>query len=702
MEKEAHEFYRQVKAYGLDKRRQYFEQLKIPLLLYERGELSGSIARYWLNKMKLWIEQLEICPIPFPLAPSQDQLGKYDIEFGKLLENPSARVGLRLNGMPRHLLIGGGTESGKSTLLRKILISTDDYIKKTGRKIVVLVLDLKGDFVDLPARFGKDRWNHYSLHSGFRVGGNPPCDCNQQPAWIDQFTEVFAAFCNLEFSEGCFISLIRQGLNRLNVPLKKKLIWPSLPLIKQLSQILPEHLITTKRQYKQTLDHKLNQLLQNSGHLFFAEEGFDVVKHMVIPGKSAVIDCTAINPLFVLIVANIIFKQLLFSRIFLRQTSDVVDFILIIDEADMLCLKEIAYLFPQRYSPLGQLLKQGREFGIMVCLSMTLLHTCDPFITSNASIKVLFKQEDPDSVLEGSRTILEPSSKFLLDSMPIGQCIFKESLGSVRYPMLVETDYVERARIGRPEKFDAHSYEPPRMAEQIPQLADLVKNAKEKTEKTKTASKKDNIEVSRDVREFLDYVSLNEYEPAYSIFKRMKVSSSGKQLNIVKQLEEKKLIDVIKLRSSSTPVRLIDITEKGWLYLKKQSRYAPLRGGPVHTHVCRWIQFWAEKNGYDKAECECQIAGLKGFCDVMLTKAGKMYAYEVVVDCTSNILKHVRDVLVKTDQIESLTIVTRLKSDWDKMQIAILSDPKLTFTINRVQFDIFDTFMKGAFKNESH
>jgi len=711
MEQEAHEFYRLAKGYRLDQRRAYYERLRVPLKLYERNCLSGSVARYWLKKIKPWIEDLEKCPIPFPLAPDQEQLGTYDVEFGHLTENPTVKAGFRVCETPKHLIVAGSTGSGKSTLLRRVIIGLDEYIRKTGEQIVVLAIDLKGDFVDLPAKLGKDRWNHYSIHDGFHMGCHPPSDCTNQIGWINYFTKLIAACCQLEFSEGVLAAVMRIAINKLNDPLTKELAWPSLLLMYELLKALPSKLIAKKPQYKQSLEQKLEDILRSSGRLFEAEEGFDILKHMIMPGKNAVIDGTMLDPILTLIFVNLLASQLSFSRIYQRKTSRKVNFVLVMDESDLLCSRYVSTLFKEGYSRLGQLLKQGREFGIMVCLGMTYLGYCDPFISSNAGTIVVLQQCDHDSLMAASKSLLEPNSRTLLQSLGRGQAVFRESFGSVPYGVLLTTEDVTPSDQSRPKSFDSHPSTPPRTINDIPKMQEAVDRmrqskegaATEKAAKGDAAKKGKESEstLSKEARNFLDYAALHEFEPVSCLFRRMGITSPGKQLNIIKELEKKELTESVQFRGSRSLLRLVHLREEAWLFLNKKSEFKPLRGGIVHTHACRWIQFWGQKNGYDMAECEWQIPGTAGFCDVVLKRDRKTYAYEVVVE-SRNIQKHVRDCLIESKSVDVLAIVTRLKSEWKRIQTTILSDPVLAPAFDRIEFDVIDTYMKGVFGGESH
>jgi len=309
--------------------------------------------------------------------------------------------------------------------------------------IPILILDFKGDFRNLAKELGSDLWDSYSLGEGFRLGWGPPENCYAPLAWINQLTKVIAAHCNMRFSETTFAAALRIGFDILNDPPKPPYKFLSPTALEQLIKKLPTKMIAQKKIYKETLLQVLGYLIRNAGQLFDCEDGFDVYKHLIKPQRCAVIDCTTTNPVCAQIVANILALQIFFPRLISRQTFKSTNFIFIIDESDSLVSRDAGAIYPEGYNPIGQLLKQGREFGIMVCLGMTALGQCSEFISSNASYHFILNQNDPSSINQAAHTLLEPDSRQLISSLDCGVCLYKESMGPVSYPMLVEVDYDE-------------------------------------------------------------------------------------------------------------------------------------------------------------------------------------------------------------------------------------------------------------------
>jgi hypothetical protein len=311
------------------------------------------------------------------------------------------------------------------------------------RFIAVLVLDFKGDFRGLANQLGKDLWDSYSLSDGFRLGWGPPTNCYAPLAWINQLTKVIAAECQMRFSEMPFASALRIAFDLLNDSPEPPYNWLSLKGLIQLIQRLPTKLIAQKNIYKETALQVLDYLQRNAGGLFDCEQGFDVYKHLIEPKRCAVIDCTTANPVCARIVANLLALQLLFPLLVSRQTSKRTRFVFAGDEFDPLVSEEAGAAYPEGYSPIGQLLKQGREFGIMVCLGMTALGKCSDIISSNASYHFILDQNDAVSATQAAHTLLDPRARTLISSLPCGVCVYKESMGPAPYPMLVEVDFDE-------------------------------------------------------------------------------------------------------------------------------------------------------------------------------------------------------------------------------------------------------------------
>ena len=130
MDADTSRLYRLIKDWKLDWRHPELQRIVRKI---ERGRMRPQQSRRWLKKIRPWIEEQRICFNPFPPAPNQATLGKFDIELGELTEKPGVRVGIRALQPGKHLIVFGTTGTGKSTVLRRIIDGFDSINRNAGR-----------------------------------------------------------------------------------------------------------------------------------------------------------------------------------------------------------------------------------------------------------------------------------------------------------------------------------------------------------------------------------------------------------------------------------------------------------------------------------------------------------------------------------------------------------------------------------------
>jgi hypothetical protein len=107
-----------IKYYHLD---EHDDPVADILFMAEQGMLSESIAKAYLFSLQDAIEHAKDFPNFLHRPPTEEQFhadGKPDIEVGHLVEAEHIRFGIRLLDGPRHCLIAGRTNAGKTTLIR--------------------------------------------------------------------------------------------------------------------------------------------------------------------------------------------------------------------------------------------------------------------------------------------------------------------------------------------------------------------------------------------------------------------------------------------------------------------------------------------------------------------------------------------------------------------------------------------------------
>jgi hypothetical protein len=240
--------------------------------------------------------------------------------------------------------------------------------------------------------------------------------------------------------------------------------------------------------------------------------------------------------------------------------------------------------------------------------------------------------------------------------------------------------------------FDQHSYIPARGIKDIPGFEEKVNSLI--NEHNKGASRS----LTKNERTFLSLMSLYEYEPLNKLFERMGNISPATQQKIIKKLVKLKLIEAVQIRTGKSPQRLGQLTRAGWDFLNDTSKFKPLRGGPIHTQVCRSKQALDIKRGCDESICECPYPNSTGFCDVGTWIDGKLHCTEAVIGCDSNVCHHVRSCFIDSNQVESLTIVTLLKSEHKRLLAKIMAEPDLAFFSSRIHFTTLDEILKELYE----
>ena len=131
MDADTSRLYRLIKDWKLEWR---YPGLQKVVKKIEKGRMRPQQSRRLLKRIAPWVEEQRKCLNPFPPAPDQQMLGKFDIEIGKLKErSDTVRAGLRISDRPRHVLVAGETGSGKTNVLRRIILGLNSINRNTGR-----------------------------------------------------------------------------------------------------------------------------------------------------------------------------------------------------------------------------------------------------------------------------------------------------------------------------------------------------------------------------------------------------------------------------------------------------------------------------------------------------------------------------------------------------------------------------------------
>jgi len=266
--------------------------------------------------------------------------------------------------------------------------------------------------------------------------------------------------------------------------------------------------------------------------------------------------------------------------------------------------------------------------------------------------------------------------------------------------MWCKIDYIAPARNAEDCVYDTHQWTPAQRLNDLPALQEAIKQRNTQIKRAKMANNSASQQkrhMSKHARAFLDHASLHAFEPVHILFGRLGTISPAAQTKIVNELERLEMVNFVKLRLGKSYVRLQRLTENAWKYLQKSPTVHYGKGGIAHSHICHWQHEVFTRRGYSKVQTEWQVPGTNHSSDVGYQKGRDWHAVEVVVDCFTNIADHTRACLVQSNSVKSLTFVTAVKSDWERIRMEIMAHTDLVFCVNQLKFEVAETCMKEIY-----
>jgi len=661
--------------------------------LLEQGKLSEGLARAYLYSLEDRIEHDRDFPVRLHRPPTAEQLyanGKADIEFLTLMESEAGdRYGSRFLDRPRHHILAGATGSGKTNALRKLIIETATLRGVSGKPISIVIFDRKGgDYADLPHMLGPD-WLHLSANDGLRLGLNGP-EGTPPNVWANIVSTLFCARAGLIMAWVSLANMIRFLLAAMNPRPQGELLWPDPQTLLDLATSTPLTSFAAKPDYGKSLIQALEGAVQASGDLFRSFSGLEVERHIIAPGKSVVIEMANLSPPWLRqFFVDLVIAQILFGRIHRHQRTDTTEVLIVLDEADQDVSRKSEAAFPDGLSPLGALLKQGREFGLACSLGLSVLGNASRFILSNAQYHMIFNLSDAESVVEAKRTLLlPPGAEQQLPSLKPGEAFFREAQGAWHHPMWVKVDPVEPCRLPPPDHYDTVPFISSQRLDDMPHVKEAIK--KLVAQRLNRESRVKAMKLSGKARELLDAASLHPFFPVARLFEQIGKPSPNAQDAICKSLEGK-LAAFDDLRIGRRNARLIELTDEGWRFLGKAPPRRKLRGGIAHTHISQWLAMVGRKRGY-KIQTEWIVPDTNHPTDAVWRVDGQYHVFEVIVSAQGNLTSHLEACLLVSKAVATVTIVAPLKSTLTRLEKSL--DPRFDPVRDRVAFESAEAFVQ--------
>lgn len=682
-------FVYQVERYHLDARH---PMLAHACRLARQDLLPDAVARAHLYRLPALIQSQVDKPNLLPRAPTRAELwqdGPPDIELGHLTESPDVRWGMRLLDRPRHALIAGSTGTGKSTLVRSISRGVYQLCKRLGIKISQLIFDFKRDAAKL-AEQGPD-WEHYCSDDGLRIGLNGP-EHMPVDVWVQLATAIIGARQGMVASQICLANMIRFLVEVLNAGTPSPRRWPDFRLLLDVARSGPLELWAAKPDYERTLIQALEGLAQLP--LFATSNGLDLERDIIRLGKNAVIELPNVYPPSArLIAVELLLGQLLFGRLHAQHKVDTTEILVLILESDAMVSRESDTYFRDGLAPLAWLLKQGREFGIAVCIELSVLGNASRFVLSNVQYQMLFAQPDAESIAEASRCTLMPrGSEAVIPGLRAGECILREVQAGVSYPMLATCDYLAPNRTPKTSPYDTHPWKPVERLEQRLDVQAALRQKIAEHHRHGLDRIRATTELTRNARDLLDLASVHLYLPVARLWERIDQASPPAQQKAREELQKAKLAEFQELRIGKRNVLLVELSQGGWKFLDKKPPARVGRGSVAHRHFAYWLMLVGERRGLKAfREFELPDSGHAVDC-VWQTEAG-LHCFEVAITCTKNLASHVQACFASTEPVARVTIVAAQLTIIGRIRRALDAEPALDAVREHIAYDTIETYM---------
>ena len=670
--------------------------------LIEQDLLQEDVARSFLLQIEPLVQDAIDRPCCLHRVPTEEELyagGPPDIELASLVDNPALRFGPRFGDRPRGILIAGNAGAGKTTAMRNIVIRTDELSHKdASRHVSLIILDKKLDYGDLKSQLRRPclRLSVHDPGTRLSLGASEGVPPNVS---VNLVATVFSACAGMVAAWTCFANMIRWLLGVLNPNPDGMIRWPSLSLLLEVALAAPLWLWAAKPDYEKTLIGVLEGATQAT-ELFDCFAGLDLERDVIQPRKHLILEMPDVTPPWLRqFVQYHLFAQVLYGRIHRHQKTDRTDAMFILDEMDQDATFEADRRFPDQMSPLAQLLRFGREYGIMTVIGLGRLSHASPYVLSEPQYHLIFNQSDARSVLAARQTLmLPPEADQMFPALTPGLCIARQAQCSWTHPMLVKVDYTPPGRGPLTRSYDTHPYIPAQSLDALPEvrkgLNDLVASRR-KTKLRQARSQGDHL--SKHAQRMAHAIVNHPWAPAAALWKLLgDLPSPAIQKLVRDELAEWNFAKSEQPRLGRTNQLLYLATKKGCEFTGCQPPKHTGCGSITHQHVSHWIGLCGEADGH-RSFYELAPPGSNHATDCALEVGPNMFdVFEVVVTSTGNVLQHLT-ALASCSAVRNITIVCLQKRHIAALQARLKDEPVVGQLGNRLIWALAETYLRRCF-----
>ncbi len=683
-----------IHRYGLAERS---DQIATCARLLQIGEMGESEAEMLLLQLEPWARRQERKPNFLSRAPDFDEIypnGQGDlIRIGQLVERPDVPIGVRPTD-PLTIVVAGTPGSGKTILIRRTVINIDESNKTADMPICLLIFDRKGDdYSDLPGLLGEG-WMLWDLFESPLIGFNaqegvPP------HLWVQEVVSNFCATTNLRYGGVTLAAIMRWLLGELNSRPVSKLLWPDWQLLLDAARKLPKRMFSEKGEYLASLCQMLEGAVAATENMSKTFNGLDIDRDLVRQGKSAVIRMPNIKPPWLQsFLTYLLVSQVLVGRMYRGERTSRVNLLIVIDEADAVVAQKLEGAFDDGFSPISRLLRQGREFGIGLCLGVGSLGPVAQHVLNSCRYHFIMRMQHSACRIEASRTLdLPRGADAIIPKLEPGEALVRTPYWSDA--ALAQIDSCPPNRTA-PRQFDVLPVVPSKRLSKMPELLRAIDTLRTRQkEKDKEAEREQHAKLDQAARQLLAKAAEHPYWPVARLYDLMEANvPKATRLQIRKHLIDSEYARFETVKQGRKQQDLIDLTDKAWQLFGKPPIKLGGRGFLPHRTYSHWIAMVARRQGH-LAEIEWVVPGTNHPVDVAVKRDDHWHVYELVVDCEENLPGHLRAIFSSDSPVVAATIVALTKKKLSELRRRIESHSEFLSIRHRILYEVV-----GAFERE--
>jgi len=533
------------------------------------------------------------------------------------------------------------------------------------RRISQILFDRKIDHRDTTRRHGKEHWVHLNVRDpGTRIALQPP-DGMDVGLWISVVSTVIAVRGGLIFAANVLANILSWAVPVLSqVQGGSLVLFPDPQLLLDLAIKGGLDLWAYKPDYAKALATVLQAMAQACPALS-AFSGLDMERDIISQGKSCIIEIPTINPPWIrLFIIDLLIAQILYGRIHRHQKMDRTEVIIYLDEADAdlsVIASDAAYA--DMYSILAQLLRMGREYGIMVVVGVGVLGDISRFVSSSFQDIFVFNVSGGDQSAEAQRVLqLPPGAEQMCPTLKPGHCLFLENQGAWPHAVWAKVDYLAPDRCRDPVQYDTVPFIPSRPLSEMPGVEEALKKRIDDYNRRKLERHQAKAgTLGKNAANLLYTAIPHPWVPVARLWEMIgTVPSPTAQKTAQRQLENNKLAEFAVLRAGKRNTLLIEVTDTGYRAARQEPPKDRGKGKREHRHMAHWVVWRGERRGY-KTAIEWTVPGTTHPADAAYFHDGLVELFEIVSTCDKNLLSHL-EACFSAEDVASVTIVAGKKT----------------------------------------